>query len=122
MIRTVTYYDPESGVVLSSGTTTAPDLVCPKGARILFDIEACPGKDMVINTSVVPRPVLNTQVIGNQLIGVPAGAVLEIEGVEYSADGTPIEMLFDLPGEYMIKIKAPPYLDAEILYESKAYV
>ncbi|MPS58898.1 MAG: hypothetical protein E2594_17270 [Pseudomonas sp.] len=118
MIENVVFYDPKTGVVLASGKTTSPALVCPAGASILFEAEACPGKDMVLDGVVVPRPPLQSTLVGNKLIGVPAGASLEIEGVSYIADGSPIELEFSLPGKYTIRVHAPPYLDTEVLYEN----
>jgi len=120
MIEVVTFYDPATGVVLSSGKTVAPELVCPRGASMLHGVEASPEKDMVRNGAVCPRPEMRLRVAGNILYGVPRGGVLTIEGQRYEADGSAIELEFGLPGVYQIAVSAPPYLDGGITYEVEA--
>jgi hypothetical protein len=117
MIQAVTYYCLTTGVVISSGRTDYPELVCPEGAAILKGITADPQFDRVEEGAVIKRSVLGAAINTGVLTGVPAGAVLEIEGVTYTADGTDISLVFDLPGKYLITINAPPYLPQELMYE-----
>lgn len=72
----------------------------------------------VVNGHVVTRPVLPVTRIGNTLHGVPAGATLTIEGVNYLVDGESVELEFSLPGSYMVTIKAWPYQDWESTFEN----
>jgi len=72
----------------------------------------------VVNGHVVTRPVLPVTRIGNILHGVPAGAILTIEGIDYPADGESVELEFSLPGSYMVTVRAWPYQDWEDTFEN----
>lgn len=74
----------------------------------------------VVDGEVSLRPSMSSmKLIGKTLCGVPVGATLGIEGREYVADGSDVELEFDLPGIYPISVTLWPYLDAEIVYESQ---
>ncbi|MGE8150900.1 hypothetical protein ACQKP5_06565 [Pseudomonas vancouverensis] len=76
--------------------------------------------DYVNNGEVVPRPRMSDiKLMGRVLYGVPAGASLSVEGQEYLADGSDIELAFDLPGAYRITVALWPYLDEEVVYEAQ---
>lgn len=47
----------------------------------------------------------------NVLHGVPSGAKVRIEGVDYIADDQPIELSFEYKGEYKVFVYSFPYLD-----------
>lgn len=64
---------------------------------------------------IVPRPKMALQLVGLILKGVPANAVLTIEGAEYTADGSDLELGFSLPGEYEVVIDLWPY-QSEVLH------
>jgi hypothetical protein len=76
--------------------------------------------EYVKDRQVVPRPIMDLQVSGKTLAGVPAGAVITIDGVEYTADGSDIELDFSLPGKYRIRVSCWPYINAEVVYEAQA--
>ncbi|WP_145279037.1 MULTISPECIES: hypothetical protein [Pseudomonas] len=69
---------------------------------------------------IVPRPKMALQLVGMTLKGVPAKAVLNIEGVEYTADGSDIELGFSLPGEYEVVIDLWPYQSEVLSVENRA--
>lgn len=67
-----------------------------------------------VNTTsghLTARPELPVTHLGNTLQSVPAGAVITIEGVPYTADGSVIELSFAYPGRYTVDVAYWPYLD-----------
>lgn len=63
--------------------------------------------------AVKERAPMNIQVDGTRLSGVPAGAIVHLEGSSHVADGTDIELSFDRPGRYRITVTLPPFLPFE---------
>lgn len=59
---------------------------------------------------LTPRPESTAVLEGSLLRGVPAGAQVLIEGQEYVADGTDIELAFEYPGTYLLEVEAFPQL------------
>ncbi len=74
----------------------------------------------VLDGAVVPRPVMGAAVKGSTLKGVLAGSTINIEGQEYMADGTDIELEFSLAGEHTAKVSLWPYVDQEFIIENPA--
>lgn len=95
-----------------------------RGYNYLF--EKCPPGDWhkwyIVDGEYVARPPLMYSLDGMHLKGVPAGATLTIEGKDYTADGTDIELQFSHSGEYTITISAFPHEDCEVTvtYETPA--
>lgn len=54
------------------------------------------------------RPKSTVFLDGNMLRGVPAGVQVTIETQTYTADGTDIELGFEFPGVYLLKVDAFP--------------
>ena len=48
---------------------------------------------------------------GMTITGIPEGAVLTVEGVDYIIDDGEAELSFTLPGTYQVKLSLWPYLD-----------
>lgn len=69
---------------------------------------------------VVPRPVMKAHVTDMVLIGVPEGATIYIEDSTYTANGENIELEFDMPGTYEIKVVMWPYMDWSTEIEVKS--
>lgn len=51
---------------------------------------------------------------GMELRGVPDGATVSIEGKEYTADGTDIELSFSHPGTFTVTASLFPWLDTSV--------
>lgn len=69
----------------------------------------------VLNGQLTERPVMPVTVTGQTLTGAPEGATISINGKAAGvADGTDIELTFDLPGDYRVKAELFPYLDYEV--------
>lgn len=73
----------------------------------------------VLNGTLTERPSLSVTLTGSSLVGVPAGASVNIEGTEYPADGSNIELTFSHVGTYKIAISMFPYADMELTYENQ---
>lgn len=103
------------GLVVMTGACTGEELKmqrAPQGMRLVQGIGRL-GLDYVQGESVMPRPALPARIDGSVLRGVPAGALITIDTSTYTADGTDIRLVFDLPGTYTIRVQHPPYLDWE---------
>lgn len=72
----------------------------------------------VLDSMIVDRPRIPATFEGNLLRGIPEGATIVIEGSEYVADGTDIELDFAYPGTYTIRATLWPYTDLELSYEN----
>lgn len=81
---------------------------------------ANPALSYVSQGRVQARPAGSAVLAGNVLTGVPAGALVVIEGVEYTADGSEIELEFTQPGAHTIKVSAWPKQDQEFTFEDSA--
>ncbi|TDV70202.1 hypothetical protein [Pseudomonas sp. LP_7_YM] len=66
------------------------------------------------------RPKMATELNGNTLAGVLAGATVTIEGHDYAADGTDVELEFTSAGEHLVKVILWPYQDQEFKVENPA--
>lgn len=87
---------------------------------VTTDFRCHPATHYVVDAEVVSRPILQVQLNGTVLSGVPAGAEILIEDQVYSADGSDIELEFGLPGYYKVQIKHWPYMDWETVIENPA--
>ncbi|WP_421547942.1 hypothetical protein [Pseudomonas sp. QD4] len=74
---------------------------------------------IVVGGVVVNRPMQSVTVEGRVLKGVVKGAKLFIDDSIYEADGTDIELEFDLEKTHYIKICIWPYVDEGVFYENK---
>lgn len=62
--------------------------------------------------TVVARPVNPTQLVGMDLLNVPAGSTVTINGVGYPVTDSTVNLDFTYPGTYQIKVTGWPYQDA----------
>lgn len=67
--------------------------------------------DLTGEPTVTARPDMPATIDGLTISGIPAGAVLTIEGVDYTVDDGEAELSFTLPGTYQVKLSLWPYLD-----------
>lgn len=79
------------------------------------------GKDVyVLNGKVVERPANPTILVGQALENVPVPATVVINGVSYETNESRVELGFNHPGTYAIKVVAWPHLDKEFSVENPA--
>ena len=107
-------YDVSTGRILAVGRVPAEflDLQDPPFVLGKADIDM----DYVHGGAITRRPKLKLQFSGGVLKGVPAGAVITVDGEKYHADGSDLEMNFSAPGVYKIHVSLWPYLDAEFTH------
>ena len=111
----------ETGEVLQSVQCPEEFMLCgPHERYVPAPALVDPDLWYVQGGQLVKRPVLTVQISGHQLLGVPTGAQILIEGQVYRADGSTIELDFPLPGSYEITVAQWPYLDWRGVYEVKA--
>jgi len=73
----------------------------------------------VLNGELANKQPLRAALVGSSIKGVPSGASVTIEGVDYIADGSDIELEFSHVGTYKINISLFPWLDTELTYENQ---
>lgn len=112
----VTEYDAATGRILGAYSGWAVSDFPPDASVI----EGLPlhREQYVLDGRFVDRPASPVGMNGRFLTGVPAGAVVDIDGVEYVADGSDIECEFAFPGRYAIRVVCWPFLDFEAVYEN----
>ena len=71
------------------------------------------------NKELKERPEGTARLDGLTLKGVLAGSKVTIEGIDYTADGTDIDLEFSLPGSYMVVVELWPYKKQEFVVENK---
>ena len=62
--------------------------------------------------TVVDRPINTTQLVGMDLLNVPAGSTVTINGTSYPVTDSTVNLDFTYPGTYQIKVTGWPYQDA----------
>lgn len=119
MIRSYVVYDPHTGRITKAVTCppSAIELQCGKDEKYLEGVIASDAY-YVLNQRITPRPTAPIEVKEHTLYGVPKGALINIEDETYLADGGPVELSFELPGSYLIRISHWPYLDWETTLEN----
>lgn len=111
ILRTITFPDPIEATTLYPDCLYLPQETDTSDVRRYVDMSA---------RTVVDKPVLPVTLDGQFLRGVPAGSTITIDGQEYVADGTDVELEFEFHGEYRITVSLWPYLDFEVKYEAQA--
>lgn len=116
--KTYVIYELATGRIVRKDMLPAimrPTLELKRG---ILESDADVFNDFVQGKQVQPRPRFDLQVAGNVLSGVPAGATVEIEGATYIADGSNIELVFNFPGTYLVRVSLWPFHDEEVSIEN----
>ncbi|MBA1193380.1 hypothetical protein G7007_10965 [Pseudomonas entomophila] len=112
MPATFITYTPSGEItsVLSCDAVIAPQIIKANTSLPFVQIVApvSPEAYYAPGGVLTARPASTAHLVGDLLKGVPAGAVVVIEGQEYTADGTDIVLEFEHPGIYLIKVDAFP--------------
>lgn len=77
------------------------------------------GQYLVAGT-VYDRPESPAVLNGSLITGLPFGATIVINDAVYHCDDDHVELEFDQPGTYAIRVIAWPYLDKEFVFENPA--
>jgi len=67
-----------------------------------------PFEHYVKDGSIVPLEAATTTLEGHVLAGVPVAAKIYIDGVEYIAEDATVELSFNLPGTYQVRVDGWP--------------
>lgn len=119
MTKDFAVYDPDTGLIKQLVQCVAEFMLCGPGEKFIeVPSQTDPGLWYVQHGKLVKRPVMSAVQVGTVISGVPKGAQVLIEGQRYTADGSPIELEFPLPGTYRIHVQCWPYLDWETTYEA----
>jgi len=79
-------------------------------------------EDWLENGTVQKRPACPASLNGTTLHDVPANSTIAINDQTYDCeDGGTVELEFDQPGTYHVRITCWPYLDGEFIYENPAH-
>ena len=60
---------------------------------------------------VLPRPVMNLTVNGLNISGLPSGCKIYIEDQVYDWNSSTVDLTFNLPGLYKVRVACFPYID-----------
>lgn len=111
-------YDLTTGEILRSGQCADGDLELQAGdgqavieRASQYQHDGNSYVDLTGEPTVTARPDMPATIDGLTISGIPAGAVLTIEGVDYTVDDGEAELSFTLPGTYQVKLSLWPYLD-----------
>lgn len=84
----------------------------PDAARTVVVEEETPFDQVYFDGEVRTRPASPVALEGLRLKNVPAPALIVIEGVTYLCTDSTVDLEFDHPGTYQVRVEAFPHLDA----------
>jgi hypothetical protein len=100
-------------VISCSCPTGSENKFLPENGYDWIECQDTVGK-YVKDGAIADRPAVPASISGKIIRGIPAGSRISINGENVgTADGTDIELAFDLPGDYQVKAVLFPYLDYE---------
>lgn len=117
--ETISFFDERGRV--TSNLTTDP-------AGIQANKDHFPGrwvegdwlnKDVYVKDGrVTPRPANPAKLDGLTLTDLPSPGTLHIDGAAYPYEDSTVELEFDHPGTYKVRVESWPYLDKEFTVEN----
>lgn len=117
-VNFLTVYNPVTGEILETHQSPGEIQLADK-TKVFVPIEGNIQTQYVLEGGVVDRPVFEATLDGNILKGVPSGATVTIDGTDYTADGTDIELSFTLKASHTITVTKWPHMPAEFVYEDQ---
>ena len=120
-MRTVSFYD-QSGRIISTVSGNAESIEMTIESTDYPWIEGdWFGKPVyVVSGLVTDRPENPATLSGLTLLNVPVPSTIQIRNQYYEATESTVELEFNLPGTYTVKVIAWPYLDKEFTIENPA--
>lgn len=113
-------YD-DTGRILRYGSCPADIIEAQAGdgeTAIEFDGQVSDATNYFDGTNITARPENPASLNGMDMIDVPEGSTIEIEGVRYPVTGSTVHLLFSYAGTYDVKLFSFPWLDVsfEVTY------
>lgn len=116
------YIADKTGKIVRRGNASLSQITCQRRGDETLKIGDCnPDTQYVLAGKLTSKPAMpitihNTTILSNgvdtsTVSGIPAGAGIEFDGEEFTADGTDLTITVDAPGVYTLIVKAFPYLD-----------
>lgn len=108
-------YNPTTGAILRVGQCQESDMGLQAGAgeeaveRV--DESHNDANAYVLAGVVTARPEMGATIDGLTISSIPVGAVLTIEGVDYTVDDGEAELTFSAAGTYTVMLKHWPHYD-----------
>lgn len=120
-MRTVSFYD-ETGRVITTVTGSDSSIEATIAITNMPYVEGdWFGKPVyVLNGLVTDRPENPAALSGLTLLNVPVPSIIQIGNQAYDATESTVDFEFNLPGTYIVKVIAWPYLDKEFTVENSA--
>ena len=100
----------------NDGRVTGIASKVPTDGRDFVEVEirVDPGEVYVVGGELVDKPAMSPTVLGVTISDLPSPCSLTTYGNTYEVlDGT-VELLYDMVGDYLVKVEAFPYLDWEV--------
>lgn len=117
-------FDTLTGHIAQICTTPDPSEITPilqSGQSFVAVPSTCTDiSHYVQNDKATPRPAQPTALDGTTLRGIPGPSTVYINTEPYPCDDQTVELEFDQPGTYTVRVEVWPYLDKEFTVEVKA--
>lgn len=119
MNKSYVVYEKKTGRI-SKAVSCSPSVIEVQCTKDETYIEGAVTSDgfRVVDDVIQERPASPVYLEGDTLHRVGKGAKINIDGTEYVADGSPIQLTFSLPGVYKVTVTEWPYLDWETHIEN----
>lgn len=116
---TLTHYDIGTGRIISIISASGPSFEANKVGSWV-EGEGSLTEDYVLGGEITPRPQMQASLSQHVITGLPTPCQLHIGNQSYECSDDTVELFFDQPGTYQIRIEAWPYLDKEFVIENPA--
>lgn len=115
----ISHYD-QSGKITSVVKSDAQTMqYCIEHATSPFVMGEYYGDDVYVANGVVQARPANPAVLnGLELTGLPTPCTIHINNVAYPCSETSVELEFDQPMTYRVRVEAWPYMDKEFTLEN----
>ena len=117
-MRSYTFYSPTGEITLVASVDEKTLQGIKKDYPNYIEGEGDPDMEWVQRGSIKRKLSNPSEIKGNVIEGVPENSTIFINGVSYSEITGRVELEFDQPGKYHIRVESWPYLDKEFTIEN----
>ena len=118
-MEAITFYDPSDGRLLGWVEGDAETIRVNKMLGSYIEGKYKETEHYVLNGVAVRRPSNPTYWEDGYLHDVPVSSVIHINEAQYPCpNGGSVEVEFDQPGQYKVKVESWPHLDQEFTIEN----